>query len=44
MTIFPKGYHYLEDIMQLPFDVIGIDWTTDIETTVSLAERYEKAI
>lgn len=44
MIIFPKGYHYLESVMQLQFDVVGIDWTTGIREAAELAEKYGKAI
>jgi len=45
MTVFAKGAHYaMRDLCETDYDVIGLDWTTDVEEATKIASSKGKAL
>jgi uroporphyrinogen decarboxylase len=45
LIVFPKDAGFvLEEFMKTQFDVVGVDWTVDLQSAMELAGRYGKAI
>lgn len=45
LIIFAKDAGFvLEDLMKTEYDVIGLDWTIDLQAAKKLAEKYGKAV
>lgn len=45
MTVFAKGAHYaVLDLCETRYDVVGLDWTMDVEKAQSIAEARGKAL
>ena len=45
LIVFAKDAGFvLEDLMKTEYDVVGLDWTIDLQSAKELAEKYGKAV